>query len=144
MTTTPEGGGPDADSQAELRAQVEDTRERLGETIEALAGKADVKDQLKQRTAEAREQARVKTAGAREQAKAKTADAREKASRGGAQAKEKAGKAVHSLQEKTPEQVRGPALQAAEAGRRNPGPLLAAGAAVLVAVVLLRRCKGRR
>ncbi|MEU9081322.1 DUF3618 domain-containing protein [Streptomyces sp. NPDC048357] len=44
-----------------LREQVEHTRDELGQTIEALAAKADVKAQAKERTAALKEQAAEKT-----------------------------------------------------------------------------------
>lgn len=42
----------------ELRAQIEATREELGETVEALAHKADVKARAKERVDEVRAEAR--------------------------------------------------------------------------------------
>ena len=42
MTTSPDG-------QQELEKEIEQTRERLGETVEALAAKADVKTQAQEK-----------------------------------------------------------------------------------------------
>ena len=51
----------------ELREQIEEDREQLGETVEALAQKADVKGQVQEKVAERKEQ----LGAAAEQAKQK-------------------------------------------------------------------------
>ena len=53
------GGQPDPD---QLREEIAQTREQLGETVEALAAKADVKAQAKERVEEGKEQAKAKVA----------------------------------------------------------------------------------
>lgn len=63
MTTTeqpnPDGTDPDLPGDPEeLREQIEHTRQELGETVEALVAKVDVKAQAKEKLAE------VKTAAA--------------------------------------------------------------------------------
>ncbi|WP_093797391.1 DUF3618 domain-containing protein [Streptomyces sp. Wb2n-11] len=58
------GSTPDPD---ELRAQVEQTREELGRTIEALAAKADVKAQAQQKAAKVKGLVQGKAAHANEQ-----------------------------------------------------------------------------
>ncbi|MGP3977496.1 DUF3618 domain-containing protein [Streptomyces sp. 8N114] len=50
-STKTNGHGP-APSPEELRAQVEETRRELGETVEALAARADVKAQGRRKAAE--------------------------------------------------------------------------------------------
>ncbi|MEU7065667.1 DUF3618 domain-containing protein [Streptomyces sp. NPDC046161] len=72
----------------ELRDQIEHTRDELGQTIEALAAKADVKAQVKAQAAE-------KAAVVREQVRAK------------------AGRAARLVQDKTPGPVRDKAGKAA-------------------------------
>jgi hypothetical protein len=59
---------PPSDPQ-QLREEIRETREQLGETVEALAQKADVKGQVQQKVIERKEQLR----GAQEQAKEKAA-----------------------------------------------------------------------
>ncbi|MFI5828206.1 DUF3618 domain-containing protein [Streptomyces sp. NPDC051578] len=60
----------------ELRDQIEHTRDELGQTIEALAAKADVKAQVKEQAAEkaavVREQVRAKAGRAAQLVKDKT------------------------------------------------------------------------
>jgi len=66
----------ETDDPQELRERIETTREELGETVEALSHKADLKAQLKDQVEERKEQAREakaqvqeKISGAGEQAK---------------------------------------------------------------------------
>lgn len=51
-STGTSGGSGLPDDQAEVRRQIEETREQLGGTVEALAHKADVKSQVKERVDE--------------------------------------------------------------------------------------------
>lgn len=61
---TPEAGAPVADdsqkSPEELEADIEATREDLGETVDALAQKADVKSQVTEKLEERKSQLREK------------------------------------------------------------------------------------
>ncbi|MDF4251457.1 DUF3618 domain-containing protein [Streptomyces sp. WMMB303] len=57
MTQSPHSDGS-APSPAELRAQVEETRRELGETVEALAARADIKAHGQRKTAELKARAR--------------------------------------------------------------------------------------
>jgi len=111
--------GPD-----ELRQQIERTRGELGDTVEELAGKADVKGR-----------ARARAADLRDKAGAMTVQLRSTAAQTGHTVQEKAHTAEHNL----PVPVR----NAVEAGRRHPRPVLvagvAAGAGAIVAVGVLRR-----
>ena len=75
-TETPSGGASPADEQTELREQIEETSEQVGDTVEALAEKADVKthvkckiDEKKQAALERIRDAQAKLQGARVQAK---------------------------------------------------------------------------
>jgi ElaB/YqjD/DUF883 family membrane-anchored ribosome-binding protein len=58
----------------ELRGQIEETRADLGDTVEALAAKADVKAQVKEKVEAGKEQIKEK----QEQASAKLAEVRDK------------------------------------------------------------------
>jgi hypothetical protein len=51
--------GPDADID-ELQADIEHTRKELGETVQALSQKLDVKERTKQKAAETRDRVREK------------------------------------------------------------------------------------
>ncbi|MFF3286535.1 DUF3618 domain-containing protein [Streptomyces sp. NPDC003023] len=115
---------PGAPSPAELRAQVEETREDLGRTVEALAAKADVRSRAKQTAADAREQAVVKAAEAKEQLAATAATVGDR------------------LREKTPPSVQDTAHQATEKARGNPK--LVAGAAVALLLLMLVKRRRRR
>jgi chromosome segregation ATPase len=65
----------------DLQQEIERTRERLGETVDELAAKADVKGRARAKatkaTARARDQAAKATAQARDQAAKATAQARD-------------------------------------------------------------------
>ncbi|MFJ8076408.1 DUF3618 domain-containing protein [Streptomyces sp. NPDC096176] len=128
--SSPNGNRPHAapPSPDELRAQVEDTREQLGRTVEALAAKADVKARAQQTAAEVKEQAAAKAAHAKEHIASSVSMVGDK------------------LRAKAPQPVQDKAHHAAETARGNPGPLLAAGAAtaaILLLVVLARRRRRR-
>lgn len=56
-TGVPEAEEYSGDDPAALRAQVERTRERLGDTVEELAARADVKARAREKAAGARERA---------------------------------------------------------------------------------------
>jgi hypothetical protein len=145
--------GPD-----ELRQQIQRTRSELGDTVEQLAGKADVKGRVQARAADLRDKAGAMTvqlrstaaqAGHTVQGKASQAGhtVQGKASRAGHTVQSKAHAVEHTLQDKAhtvehnlPVQVR----NAVEAGRRNPRPVLIAGAAAVGAVVAVEVLRRRR
>ncbi|MFE3018456.1 hypothetical protein [Streptomyces sp. NPDC059256] len=100
----------------ELRSRAQDTREQLGQTIEALAAKAEV--------GEMGEQVRAKASAAKTQ----LADAATAVS--------------DKLREVTPPPVQETTALVAETARRKRVPLLALGIATVALVVLARR-RGR-
>ncbi|MGC9497996.1 DUF3618 domain-containing protein [Streptomyces sp. WG7] len=149
-TAQPAGGakGPD-----ELRRQIEQTRGQLGDTVEELAGKADVKGRAKARAADLRDKAGAMTvqlrssaaqAGHTVQDKASRAGhtAQDKVSRAGHTAHDKASRAGHTAERRVPGRARG----AVQAGLRHPGAVLIAGAAagalVAASVISHRRHHG--
>ncbi|MFF6998853.1 DUF3618 domain-containing protein [Streptomyces sp. NPDC008313] len=115
--------GPD-----ELRRQIAETRTQLGDTVEELAAKADVKARAKVRAAELRHRADEKKARLRG-----------RASHAGHAVQDKAVHAGQVVQHNVPEPVRSGAGSAVRAGRRNPRPVVVAGAGVLLAVCLVVR-----
>ena len=141
-----------------LRQDIERTREHLGDTVEALVAKADVKAQakdkvgqltgrLKDTTAQAKEQATARVGQAKDQLASKTADAKQAATANGATVKGardqlQAGATVvgGKVRDVTPEPVQRAAKHAA--ARTSPRQAVA-GAAVaavaLISFILVRR-----
>ncbi|WP_055493434.1 DUF3618 domain-containing protein [Streptomyces sp. TP-A0356] len=109
-----------ASSPAELREQVQQTRHELGQTVEALAARTDVKARVQEKTAEVRQQAAVKAGELR----AMAADA------------------AHQVQDRLPDPVKDTAAQAGRAARGNRTVLLLATAGVAVVWLASRRKKG--
>ena len=155
--TQPPHDEPTARSQEELREQVEHTRHELGDTVQALADRADVKTRAREKAVAVREQAGAKAHEWSGQAGAK---AQEWSGQAGA----KAAHVAHTVEEKLPEPVKqkgaaaaqGAKYQAAQAEQvwqdtapqqvRDHRAALLAGAgagAVLVACLLIRR-RGNR
>ena len=137
--------GPPDDPQG-LQQEIERTRERLGETVEALVAKVDVKaraqdeasrliGRLKARVIEARQQATARAYQARHQVADKTEGPREQV----------AGAAA-GISKITPEPVKQVAGNAAATARARRTPLLAAIGAVgagLVGWLLFQRWRRR-
>ncbi|KAB1916972.1 DUF3618 domain-containing protein [Micromonospora noduli] len=121
-------GNGTGDTEA-LREEIRRTRVELGETMEALAAKADVKARLK----ESAEQAKARM---REQAAQTVARVRGQAARG-------AGMARAQAYEKG-EKVRAQAYDKGELVRRNPVPWAAIAAGAVATVVVLMIVRGRR
>ncbi|MEU8184184.1 DUF3618 domain-containing protein [Micromonospora sp. NPDC049044] len=121
-------GNGTGDTEA-LREEIRRTRVELGETMEALAAKADVKARLKESAEQAKERMR-------EQAAQTMARVRGQAVRGAgmarAQAYEKGG------------MVRAQAHDKGELVRRNPVPWAAIAAGAVATVVVLMIVRGRR
>ncbi|MEU8084832.1 DUF3618 domain-containing protein [Micromonospora sp. NPDC049101] len=121
-------GNGTGDTEA-LREEIRRTRVELGETMEALAAKADVKARLKESAEQAKERMR-------EQAAQTVARVRGQAVRGvgmaRAQAYEKGGL------------VRAQAYDKGGLVRRNPVPWAAIAAGAVATVVVLMIVRGRR
>ena len=96
-------------SPEEIRADIEQTREEVGDTVEALAAKTDVKAQARERVEEVKGNVRAKADEVKAKAKSSTP---ESAQQGGQQVVTKV--------------------------RENPAPLML-GAAMLVAFLIGRR-----
>ncbi|MGW5558728.1 DUF3618 domain-containing protein [Micromonospora sp. NPDC003944] len=121
-------GNGTGDTEA-LREEIRRTRVELGETMEALAAKADVKARLKESADQARERLR-------EQAAQTVARVRGQAARG-------AGMARAQAYEKG-ELVRAQAYDKGELVRRNPVPWAVVAAGAVATVVVLMIVRGRR
>jgi ElaB/YqjD/DUF883 family membrane-anchored ribosome-binding protein len=96
----------------QIQHEIEETREQLGETVEALAAKTNVKAQARQKVKDAKTSVSEK----QEQLRRSVGDA-------------------------TPEQATGIAIQASQKARENPIPVAAAGvfAAGFLAGWLIKR-----
>jgi peptidoglycan hydrolase CwlO-like protein len=129
MNTSPQGSSKDPGSLSthELRTQIQHTRDELGETVEALAAKADVKSRAKETAAGLKDQVSLKATHAKEQVTATAAAMGD------------------TIRDKAPHPHR--QHQAAHAAHGSNTKLLAgagAGAGVAVALVLLMVVRHKR
>ncbi|MDX2564497.1 DUF3618 domain-containing protein [Streptomyces sp. TX20-6-3] len=139
----------------ELRKTVAHTREKLGQTVDALAAKADVKGQVLEKAADLRTHAVAKAATvtgqlretaehAAQLAKDKTPDpAVEKAAHAAAQLRSAAARAGRLAADRTPDLVADKVGQGAGAIRTYRTPLLV-GVAALGVLLLVRRSRRHR
>ncbi|MEV6110005.1 DUF3618 domain-containing protein [Streptomyces sp. NPDC051940] len=120
-------------TQDRLREQVSTARSRLGDTVEELAAKADVKHRAQLKAEDMRHRAQAAAGELRHRAQAATADLRDRAHSASDDLR-------HRVQEHTPEQARNAAGTAARGARNHPLPAgLAAALMLAVAYLLLRR-----
>jgi lysozyme family protein len=143
------------DDPEQLRQDIERTREQLGQTVEALVAKTDVKAQAKEKvgqltdrvkgsTAQAKDQATARVTQAREQLASKTQDVKQAATTNSAPAKEqlqaRAGVVGGKVRDVTPEPVQRAARHAAARTSPRQATIVAAVAGVaLLAFILVRR-----
>ena len=109
---------------AEVRADIERTRQQLGETVEALAAKADMKAQARQKVSLAKQQAAARVAKARQLASARASQARSQATARASQLSGRAGKMRTALPGGGPArgQLTGGGEVAGAAGQAAPSP----------------------
>ncbi|WP_369242968.1 DUF3618 domain-containing protein [Streptomyces sp. R21] len=133
--------GTGAKGPEELRQQIEQTRSQLGDTVEELAAKSDVKARARARAAELKGRAGTMTVQVKETAAHAGHTVQDKAAQAGHVVQDKASHAGHVVQDTVPPPVRSAAARVVLAGRRHPGPVLivGAGVGVVVAAGLLRR-----
>jgi hypothetical protein len=132
-------GNGTGDTEA-LREEIRRTRVELGETMEALAAKADVKARLKESAGQARERMR-------EQAAQTVARVRGQAARGAGIARARAhekGELVRAQASEKGGLVRAQASEKGELVRRNPAPWAAIAAGAVATIVVLMIVRGRR
>jgi CHASE3 domain sensor protein len=120
MSSAEQAGTPPDDPQ-ELKQEIERTREQLGETVEALAAKADVKAQ----------------------ARAKAGHVTGRLKSRGAQARQQAAVAAQRLSKVTPDSVQRAAAKAAVADRGRRVQLVMAAGAVVLAWLAIARWRRR-
>jgi sRNA-binding protein len=140
------GGTPAKPDVAALRAEIKQTRSELGETVQALAAKADVKARAKEQVEQTKQKVRAQAAeatgkvrdaavAAGDRVRAAAGQAADKASHTTAQATDTAAHAADRVRAAGPVSGSGVAV----AGRRVPVELLVAGVAALVGVILVVR-----
>lgn len=127
------GGKPDVDA---LRAEIKRTRAELGETVQALAAKADVKARAKEQVEHTKERVKAQAAEAGERVRDAALIASDRVRHAAATARGTAADATDRATDR--------AQDASEQVRRNPTPLAAVlvGLAAVVGVILIVR--GRR
>ncbi|MFI7411509.1 DUF3618 domain-containing protein [Streptomyces sp. NPDC049627] len=155
--------GPD-----ELRRQIERTRKQLGDTVEELAGKADVKGRARARAADLRDKAGAMTVQLRSTAAHAGHTAQDRATRAGHTLQDRATHAGHALQDRATHAghaVQDRATQAGHAvqdrtgraghtaeknvpyplrtavrfGLRHPGPVVATVVLAVIVVEVMRK-----
>ncbi|MGW5616496.1 DUF3618 domain-containing protein [Streptomyces sp. NPDC003877] len=138
--TQPPHDEPTAGSPEELREQVERTRHELGDTVQELADRADVKTRAREKAVAVKEQAGHKAQEWRGQARTKASHVahtveeklpepvKQKGAAAAQGARQKAAQAEQIWRDKAPEQV-----------RDHRAALLAGAGALVVALLLIRR-----
>ena len=143
-----EAGGSDKpsvpDDPEQLRQDIEKTREQLGETVEALVAKADVKAQGKEKVGQLTDRVKGSTAQAKEQLTTKTQDVKQAAATNGAPAKEqfqaRATAVGGKVRDVTPEPVQRAARHAAaRTSPRQASIVAAAVGVVILGIIVIRR-----
>ena len=142
MTSEPVNQPGPPDDLEQLRAEIEQTREHLGDTVDQLAAKADVKAQAQAKAADLTQRAKDTAGQARQHAADTVGQVRQQAADTATQARQRAAAAAatgqEQLQARTPEGVK----QAASAGlakaRQYQTPLLIAVGAVVLSAVVVR------
>jgi ElaB/YqjD/DUF883 family membrane-anchored ribosome-binding protein len=117
------------DGKEAILDDIDRTREQLGETVEALAAKADVKAQAKQKASDVQAQAKQKASEVQAQAKQKAGEVQ-------AQAKQKATKVTG-----TARQQAGRVAAMVDEHRQPVAMAAAAAAALLVGVLVIRKLR---
>lgn len=152
-------GAVEADSQpaaeegpvdeAELRLEIEQTREQLGETVEQLAAKTDVKGrarakaaelagQAKSTTAQARAQATTQVGSVRGQLAGKSAMTRQKLVAAGGAAKTQLQARAAPVREATPEPLRRAVAMGSSTAQQRRVPLGMAAVTLIAGYVMFR------
>jgi len=154
---TPDPDPEISDDPEQLREQIRQTRAELGETVEALAAKADVKAQLKEKVSASKEQLQEKISTGKDQLQEKIStgkeqlqeilpadkqELQEKLSAGKAQLQEKTAELKGRAGEVSPEQAREVLASVPQRVKTNPRPaLLAVGGLLLVWLIRRRRTR---
>jgi uncharacterized protein YhaN len=134
------GAKPDVDA---LRAEIKQTRAELGETVQALAAKADVKARAKEQVEQTKQKVKAQAAEAGQKAREAASAASGRMRTAAVQAGDKArGTAVQATDKVRESGALDKAQEARAQVRNSPVPLVLAGVAALIGVILIVR--GRR
>lgn len=125
-----------AEGPEELRRQIERTRSQLGDTVEELAGKMDVKGRARARAADLRDKAGAMTVQLRSTAAQAGHTVHERATQAGHRVHDRAAGTGHELERRAGRSVPVPARSVVRAAVRHPRPVLIVGAAVAAVVVV--------
>ena len=138
----PANDDPGQDKEAIL-ADIDRTREQLGETVEALAAKADVKAQAQQKVADVKAQAQQKAADARALAVQKTADVTGTIKASVAGPASKVRETGASVWESAPEPVQRQTRTVAARISQYRRPIAGVAASLLAGWLIVRRVRHR-
>ncbi|WP_223832763.1 DUF3618 domain-containing protein [Streptomyces venezuelae] len=129
MTDTPKDAKKDAGAKGpdELRRQIEETRGNLGETVEELAAKADVKARARERAAAVKDHVQGTAAQVKDKVTEQAARAKGKAADGAGQAKDATAETAAGAKTMAADGVAGAKSKAVEGAARAKG-LAAEGA----------------
>lgn len=127
----------------ELRLQIDQTREQLGETVEALAAKADVKARAQGKVSQLLARLKTKTAHARQQATAQAGRVQRQLADKTTGFRRQAGVVAEKISAATPEPVQGATAKAVATARRQRVPLVAAIGTAFVAWLVIARWRRR-
>jgi len=142
-----EGEGPV--TEVELRQEIERTREQLGETVEQLAAKTDVKGRARAKAtelagrarktaAQARTQAATQVSTVREQLAGKTAGARQKATTVSGTVTSQLQAKAAPVREAAPEPVRHAVAKGASTAQQRRVPLAVAAVTLIAGYLVFR------
>jgi cobalamin biosynthesis Mg chelatase CobN len=136
------GAKPDVDA---LRAEIKQTRAELGETVQALTAKADVKARAKEQVEQTKQRVRAQAAEAAGKARDAALAATDKVRQAAAQATASArGTAVQATDKVRESGAIDKAQGARDQVRQNPIPFAAVLAAAVVVVGVILVIRGRR
>ena len=122
----------------ELEREIERTREQLGQTVELLAAKADVKGRAQAKATELSERIKSKAGQVRQEAAARGGSVRGQLAGTTATAQKRVTAAATPVWQATPEPVRQAVAKGASAARQRRMQLAAAAGAVIAGYLLIK------
>jgi hypothetical protein len=126
------------DDPQELEREIERTREQLGETVELLAAKADVKSRAQAKATELSERIKAKAGQVQQKAAVRGGSVRGQLAGTTATAQKRVTAAATPVWQATPEPVRQAVAKGASTARQRRMQLAAAAGAVIVGYLLIK------